>query len=92
MYNKLPQLLCSHRLFLMDGFWIFNLMAVWFHPTILVQQRALVWTDAIKISSPSRELLVKTILAPTSIHFLTIFKMSNWTIAGVDKFRRSLSW
>jgi hypothetical protein len=39
-----------------------------------------------------RELLVKFVLSAMPTHFLTYFKMSQWAISGVDKFRRSFLW
>jgi hypothetical protein len=38
---------------------------------------------------PRRELLVKIVLSTMPTHFLTIFKMPQWAILGVGKFRRS---
>jgi hypothetical protein len=35
-----------------------------------------------------RELLVKTVLTAMPIHFLTIFKLPKWAIAGLDRFKR----
>jgi hypothetical protein len=35
---------------------------------------------------------VKTVLTAMRTHFLTMFKMPQWAISGVDKFRRSFLW
>jgi hypothetical protein len=39
-----------------------------------------------------RELLVKTVLSAMPTHYLTVFKMSKWAIAAVDRFRRGILW
>jgi hypothetical protein len=40
------------------------------------------------LSYTRRESLVKSVLSSMPIYFLTLFKMSKWAIARIDKFRR----
>jgi hypothetical protein len=43
-------------------------------------------------SYPGRELLVKSVLTSMPIHFLTAFKLPQWAISCIDKFRRNFFW
>jgi hypothetical protein len=40
------------------------------------------------LTYPGRELLVKMVLSAMPTHYLMVFKMPKWAIAGVDRFRR----
>jgi hypothetical protein len=40
-------------------------------------------------SYPGRELLVKNVLNSMPTHFLTIFKLPQWAILSIDRFRKS---
>jgi hypothetical protein len=44
------------------------------------------------LTSPERELLVKSVLFEMPTYFLTMFKMPKWGFAKIDKFRRSFIW
>jgi hypothetical protein len=44
------------------------------------------------LSYPSRELLMKVVLSSMPTHFLSVFKLSQWAIKNIDRFRRSFFW
>jgi hypothetical protein len=39
-----------------------------------------------------RQVLVQLVLSSMPIHFLTVFKMPQWTIRGIDRVRRNFFW
>jgi hypothetical protein len=43
-------------------------------------------------SYPGREMLVKDVLSVMPIHFLIVYKLSQWSISNIDRFRKSCLW
>jgi hypothetical protein len=56
-----------------------------------VGSRLLGWKKDL-LSYPGRELLVKSILTSIPTHYLIVFKLPKWAIAGIKKFRKSFLW
>jgi hypothetical protein len=44
------------------------------------------------LTYPDREFLVKADLSSMPTHFLTVFKLPQWAIKNIDRFRRSFFW
>jgi hypothetical protein len=44
------------------------------------------------LTYPDREFLVKADLSSMPTHFLTMFKLPQWAIKNIDRFRRSFFW
>jgi hypothetical protein len=44
------------------------------------------------LSYPGRELLVKVVLSSVPTYFLTVFKLPQWAIKNIDRFRWSFFW